>query len=197
MAGFPDVASEKADLRRRLSERMAAVDPTWAREAADRLGERLLALPELAAAGRVFTCLSFGDEVDTRRLVERLVAEGREVYVPRADPADRSLHVHRYPCALETLSFGLAQPPAWAPEVPPAEVDTLDVVLVLGLAFDRRGFRLGYGRGYFDRFLRGRPFPAVGLGYAFQLRDRIPAAAHDVPMTAVVTDEETVRPEAG
>lgn len=195
MAGAPEIASEKAALRAQLIRRLAAVDPAWAREAADRLGERLLALPEVAAAGRVFTCLSFGHEVDTRRLVERLLEEGREVYVPRADPADRSLHVHRYPCALETLSFGLAQPPAGAPEVPPEAVDaTLDVALVLGLAFDRRGFRLGYGRGYFDRFLHGRPFPAVGLGYAFQLRDRIPAAEHDVPMAVVVTDEETVRP---
>lgn len=188
--------ADKPTLRRELAARLAEVDAATARRTAARVAERLLALPEVAGARRIFTCLSFGTELDTLELVERLLAEGREVYVPRAvaGPADRSLHVHPYPCPLVTLSFGLRQPPAGTPELAPAAIDaTLDVALVLGLGFDRRGFRLGYGSGYFDRFLRGRPFPAVGLGYAFQLVDRLPAEAHDVPMAAVVTDTETLR----
>ena len=196
----PDVQTAKAELRGALQQRLAAFDPERARRAAERVAERVLALPEVAAAGRVFTCLSFGSELDTAGLVERLLAAGREVYVPRADRADGRLHVHRYPCPLESLSFGLRQPSAKSPEVPAEAVDaTLDVALVLGLGFDRRGYRLGYGRGYFDRFLRARPFPAVGLAFACQLVDRLPSAPHDVPMAVVVTDEETLRigPRAG
>ena len=71
---------------------------------------------------------------------------------------------------------------------------TLDAVLVLGLGFDRRGYRLGYGSGYFDRFLAGRPFPAIGLAFAAQLEDELPAEAHDIAMTAIVTEAEIVRP---
>ena len=189
----PDVHTAKAELRRTLQRRLAAYDPERARRAAERVAERVLLLPEVAAARRIFTCLSFGPEVDTAGLVERLLAGGREVYVPRADRADGRLHVHRYPCPLETLSFGLRQPPPGAPEVLAEAIDaTLDVALVLGLAFDRRGYRLGYGRGYFDRFLHARPFPAVGLSFACQLVDRLPVAPHDVPMAVVVTEEETV-----
>ncbi len=67
-------------------------------------------------------------------------------------------------------------------------------MLVLGLAFDRRGYRLGHGRGYFDRFLAGLAVPSIGLAHPFQLVDRLPAEPHDVPMTVVVTAEETLRP---
>ena len=155
---------------------------------------RLLATPEVATAGRIFLCLSFGNELDTAELVATLLAEGREVYVPRAEPRDRQLHVHRYPCDLVTLSFGLQQPKRGAPEVPADAIDrTLDVALVLGLAFDRRGYRLGYGSGYFDRFLAGRPFPALGLAFEQQVIERLPAEPHDIPLRAVVTDAATHR----
>lgn len=190
-----EIGDDKAAWRRRLRQRLEALDPAAAERAARRVAERALALPEVARARRVFSCLSFGPEVDTWALVERLLADGREVYVPRTEAGDPEIHVHRYPCDLRTLSFGLRQPRGDRPEVPAEAVDaTLDVALVLGLGFDRRGVRLGYGRGYFDRFLAGRPFPAVGLAHACQLVDRLPAEGHDVPMAVVVTDAEVVRP---
>ncbi|MEM8932252.1 MAG: 5-formyltetrahydrofolate cyclo-ligase, partial [Acidobacteriota bacterium] len=70
--------------------------------------------------------------------------------------------------------------------------DQLDVALVAGLAFDRRGHRLGYGAGFFDRFLADRRFPAFGIARACQIVERLPAEAHDVPMTAVITDADVV-----
>lgn len=186
----------KADLRRELGDRLAALEPERARAAAERAAGRALRVPELARAGRVLACLSFGPELDTWPLVDRLLEAGRELYVPRADPRDGRLHVHRYPCPLETLSFGLRQPPRGTPELAPEAIDsTLDAVLVLGLAFDRRGFRLGHGRGYFDRFFARHRVPGVGLAYDFQLLERLPVEPHDEPMRVVVTDAAVARPE--
>ena len=194
-------AAAKAALRERMRARLAALDPAAARRAAGRLAVRVLALPEVAAARRVFTCLSFGDEIDTWGLARALAADGREIYVPRADP-DRRLSVHRWPCELVALPFGLRQPPVDAEGIPPAEVDRLDVALILGLAFDRRGHRLGYGAGYFDRFLAGRRLTTIGLAYDFQVVDGLPVEAHDVAMGMVVSDgtvlrTSTARPEGG
>lgn len=190
------VAKSKGSLRERLRGHLAEIDPATADVAADCVAERLLSLPEIANARRIFTCLSFGTEIDTWRLVDRLLAEGRELYVPRADPRDGRLHVHPYPCPLRALAFGLQQPPRGTPEIPEDSIDgTIDAALVLGLGFDRRGYRLGYGSGYFDRFLAKRPFPSVGLAYSAQLLDRVPDEAHDVPMAVVVTEKEVCRPQ--
>lgn len=195
MPGPPALTPTKAELRERLRQRLDALDPAGAALAADRVALRLLALPEIARARRILTCLSFGVELDTWRLVERLLALGKELYVPRADPRDRQLHVHPYPCPLRTVSFGLQQPPRGAPEVAPEAISSaVEAALVLGLGFDRRGFRLGYGSGYFDRFLAGRPFPAIGLAFAAQLEDELPAEPHDVPMAVIVTEAEVLRP---
>lgn len=188
-------AAQKAALRERVRVRLEGIAPQEAAAASRQIAARLLALPEIAGARRIFTCLSFGSEVDTWELVDRLQAAGKELFVPRADPRDRELHVHPYPCPLRTLSFGLQQPPRGTPEVAREAIDgTLDAVLVLGLGFDRRGYRLGYGSGYFDRFLAGRPFPAIGLAFAAQLEAELPAEAHDIAMTAIVTEAEIVRP---
>ncbi len=191
----PTSAKTKTAWREQLGARLAGLDPAAAAAAADRVAEAVLALPEIAAARRILTCLSFGVELDTWRLVDRLLASGKELFVPRADPRDGKLHVHPYPCALRTLSFGLRQPPRGTPEVAEEAIDgTLDAVLVLGLGFDRRGFRLGYGSGYFDRFLAHRPFPAIGLAFAVQLEERLPNEPHDIPMALVVTETEVCRP---
>lgn len=188
-------AAAKAVWRERLRGRLAALDPAAAAVAAGRIAESVLTLPEITYARRILTCLSFAAEVDTWRLADRLQAAGRELFVPRADPRDRRLHVHSYPCALRTLAFGLQQPPRGTPEVAAEAIDaTIDAALVLGLGFDRRGYRLGYGSGYFDRFLAGRPFPAVGLAFAMQLEDELPSEPHDIPLTVIVTEAGICRP---
>ena len=184
----------KRALRLELQARRAALPAATLRAAGEAVAARALAAPELARARSVFVCLSFGDELATAPLIDRLAAAGRELLVPRADPADGRLHVHPFPCELATLSFGLRQPPRGAPELDEAELDErIDVALVLGLGFDRRGYRLGYGRGYFDRFLAGRRFPSIGLAFDEQVVERLPVAPHDVPMTLVVTPTRTLR----
>lgn len=193
-----DFRRTKPELRKELRRRLEAIDPATARAAADRVAESVLELPAVARAERILTCLSFGVEIDTWRLVDRLLETGREVYVPRADSRDHRLHVHRYPCELKTLSFGLRQPRRGTPELAAEAVDgTIEAAFVLGLGFDRSGYRLGYGSGYFDRFLADRPFPAIGLAFAVQLLHELPIELHDVPMSAVVTEEETLHPRRG
>jgi 5-formyltetrahydrofolate cyclo-ligase len=186
-------AAAKGELRRELARRRAALAPAARRFAAEAVAERVLASPELAGARGVFCCLSFGDELDTWGLVENLAAEGRELYVPRTERGDTVLHVHRWPAPLVRLSFGLAQPRADAPELAAEEIDAaIDVALVAGVGFDRDGYRLGYGAGYFDRFLAGRRFPALGLAFAAQVVVALPREAHDVPMRAVLTERERI-----
>jgi 5-formyltetrahydrofolate cyclo-ligase len=190
-----DGGETKDELRRRLTARLEASSADERRRTGAAARERLLDHPAIRRARSILVCLSFGTELDTAPLVERWTSEGRRLHVPRADPRDRMLHVHAWPSPLVELSFGLRQPPRGAPEITPEAIPaSIDVAIVLGLGFDRRGYRLGYGSGYFDRFLAAYPLTAIGLAYGFQLLDRLPAEAHDVPMSVVVTDEEVVEP---
>ncbi len=183
------VPVRKAILRVQMQDRLESITADQAREWSERLWRQVLALPEVAGAEGILTCLSFGREPDTWGLVDRLLALDRRVYVPRVEAGDGQLHVHAYPCELCTLSFGLRQPLPGTPEVAPESIDRgIDVVLVLGLAFDRHGYRLGHGGGYFDRFLEGHSLPTVGLAYELQVQDEVPREPHDVPMSLIVTE---------
>jgi 5-formyltetrahydrofolate cyclo-ligase len=183
-------AEEKRALRSSLATRLDGIEPAEAVRAAAGAAERFLALPEVVASRRVLVCLSFGTEISTQPVIAALAATGREILVPRADPADRQLHIHAYPCELVTLSFGLCQPARGTPEVP---AETIDAALVLGLAFDERGIRLGHGRAYFDRFLARHPLTAIGFAYERQVVPSLPHEPHDVPMSALVTECATRR----
>ena len=182
-------AAAKAKWRAVIRGRLSTLDPETARDAAERLANRVMELPEIEGSRGVLVCLSFGAEIDTWGLVERLLQSGRQVFVPRAVSRTRRLHLHPYPCDLKELSFGLRQPVADAAELPSDEINSrVDAALVSALAFDRRGCRLGYGGGFFDRFLDQRPFPAIGIAYDVQIVDRLPMEPHDIPMDRVITE---------
>ncbi|MDA8020169.1 MAG: 5-formyltetrahydrofolate cyclo-ligase [Thermoanaerobaculia bacterium] len=180
-----------------MRKRLRAIPAARRRRAAERLSERVLDLFAVREAANVFLCLSFGVEIDTWHLLDGLTDLGKRTYVPRVVLDDRSFHVHPYPCRMDTLTIGLRQPAATEPELPEADLDsTLDVALILGMAFDHRGVRLGHGGGFFDRFLARHPLNTVGLAYDEQISDRLPRESHDVPMQQVVTPSRVLVPSA-
>lgn len=188
MDGKSEPARLKVELRLEARRRVEGLSAIRARQAAEVVRGRCLELPEIRQAERVFCCLSFGVEIDTWDLVDDLIGLGKEVYVPRAVHTTRQLHLHRFPCPLRTLSFGLKQPKKSAPELPVPEFGTIDVAVLLGLGFDPRGVRLGYGGGFFDRFLASTGLPSIALAYDVQIFDDLPWEAHDVPMDRVLTE---------
>jgi len=134
-----------------------------------------------------------GGEVLTGPLFHQLRDDGVQALLPRV--RGRGPEIDFYPVEdfgrLELSRFGIPEPPAEGATVDPAE---FDLVVVPGVAFDRSRGRLGYGMGCYDRVLaRLRPeAPAVGIGYDWQLVERVPQGEHDVPLTAVVTESEIV-----
>ncbi len=179
----------KRQLRTQLRTKLAALTQAQRQKAADAAGHRVVEFMEHRQIRSLLCCLSFGDEIDTWGLVQRLIESGRRIYVPRTN--DDGLSVHSYPCDLETLHFGLRQPTQQSVRMPESEVmDNIDACLLLGLGFDARGYRLGYGRGYFDRFLMRHRLVAIGLAFECQLVPAVPVEPHDIPMTAIITEGE-------
>jgi 5-formyltetrahydrofolate cyclo-ligase len=189
-------AGELKRKKQRVRARVLAVRDamsTPARAAAGRaIVERVLSLPELSATKTVMVFWSFGSEVETAPLRLRLHDAGVRVALPRI--VERELEARAYVPGdpVTVTSFGAAEP-SDGEVVAPEEVD---VVLTPGVAFDRRGMRVGYGGGYYDRFLARTRDDAVrmGLGFAVQLvEDPLPAGSFDLRLDLLVTEAEVLR----
>jgi 5-formyltetrahydrofolate cyclo-ligase len=158
--------------------------------AGEAIAERFLALPEVERARAVMLFWSFGSEVPTAALVERLHARGVLVALPRIEGNDVEAVTYVPGDPTRATPFGAMEPAAGEP-VDPAR---LDVVAVPGVAFDRRGRRVGYGGGFYDRFLRTTPATRIGLAFALQVvAGDVPAGHVDLPVATIVTEDETIR----
>lgn len=191
----------KRGLRRRLRAERAALEERRRAETDEMIGARVRGLAAWARADVVFTYLSIGAEVDTRALIREAWAAGKCVCLPRVVSSSRTLAWHRVD-ALDGLapgSFGIEEPvPGVHPVYAVSAIADCSraLALVPGLAFDRAGFRLGYGGGYYDRFLSGFPGASIGLCRRRFLVDDLAALgardAWDRPVGTVLTEEGPV-----
>jgi 5-formyltetrahydrofolate cyclo-ligase len=181
----------KRRIRREILERRDAIAEVDRVALGARATERLLSLPEVRAAGVVMAFSAFGSEVPTRPLIEVLHEREATVALPRIEGRDLVAVSYAPGDPVRTASFG-AREPLGGDVVDPAD---LDVVVVPGVAFDLRGRRVGYGAGFYDRFLGRTDAFRVGLAFDVQVIDEdVPTGRFDVPLDAVVTEARTIRP---
>lgn len=182
-----DIASEKKALRAAMKAGRAALTPEVRTEAAVRFAASASRIATLRAPGLLAGYIPIRGEADPRPLMAALAEQGWRLALPRIEGEDISFRAHAPGDPLACGGFGLTEPQADAKRVSP------DVLLVPLLAFDRRGNRLGYGRGYYDRALARLPAArAIGLAYAVQECAAVPADAHDHPLGFVLTDREWI-----
>lgn len=183
----------KAEIRRRAIERRRALGPIERAAWTEAIAARLESLPAWRDAAVVHSYVGAVDgEVGTREIVERALAAGRTVACPRVrwDPPRLESWAIRSLDDLVEGRRGLWEPdPGRARLVPES---ALDLVVVPGLAFDRRGGRVGFGAGFYDRFLAGLDATTIGLAFSLQIMERLPVEPHDVPVDWVVTEGETI-----
>jgi 5-formyltetrahydrofolate cyclo-ligase len=164
----------------------------------ERLGlevvRRFLDLPEIRAAEIVLVFWSFGSEVPTMPLIDGLRSVGSRVALPRIVDGDLQARTYEPGDPLTATSFGALEPAAGV-VLDPREIDAIAVPAV---AFDREGHRVGYGGGFYDRFLTTirDDAPAIGIGFELQLLppgQTLPAGHFDRRIDLVVTEREAVR----
>jgi 5-formyltetrahydrofolate cyclo-ligase len=157
-----------------------------------RIIARLLALEAWRGARCVMAYASFGSEFETADLIADLLAQGRQLVLPRVERGSRVFQLHRVEDPARQLVpgvWGIPQPSA--DMCPPVPASQLDFVLVPGVAFTRRCERLGYGGGYYDGFIRGlsrRP-PLVAAAFELQLLPELPSTERDQPVDLVITED--------
>jgi 5-formyltetrahydrofolate cyclo-ligase len=183
--------AKRAIRREVLAARDALADDDRAAMSAA-IADRLLGLPEAADAATVMVFWSFGSEVDTSPLIDRLLADGRTVALPRIEGADVVPVAYQRGDPMVATTFGAMEPS----DGRTLRSDELDLIVVPGVAFDREGNRVGYGGGFYDRLLsRLRPgVPSVGIAFGLQVVDRVPSGGTDRRVHAIVTEAEVLRP---
>jgi 5-formyltetrahydrofolate cyclo-ligase len=189
---------DKKRLRGELVARRSALTAGQTREAGEDVAALIRSLPEWRQAREALVYWPMRGEVDVRPLVEELWQRGCRVFLPRCRPdayGEMDLACAACEDELSPGPFTLMEPDAArCPAVVSCEPD---LALIPGVCFDRRGYRLGYGGGYYDRLLAsgtiGRPL-LIGIGHAFQLVDELPVQPWDMPVDVVCTEEELWRP---
>ena len=157
----------------------------------DRAVVRMLGMVrEYREAGLVLAYVPFHEEMDTRPVIERALAQGKRVALPYLQPRTSSLSFFEVASAdgVELASRGMRVPPVGER---PLEVGEMvgSVCLVPGLVFDGEGYRVGYGAGYYDEFLAFYPGEKIGLVRSMQVSSNpLPHDEHDVPVDVLVTE---------
>jgi 5-formyltetrahydrofolate cyclo-ligase len=185
--------SSKETLRKRYRQVRMDLTDRYRDSASHKIHRRLLALPEIRQAETVAVYLSKRPEADTLRLLPLLYRRKKTVAAPKV--AGKNLKFFRLRKGLrdcQTGAFGIWEPGRSCREIPAKKIDA---ILVPGLVFDPKGFRLGYGKGFYDRFLGKVKTPvSIGLSYDKTLVSAIPASRRDIPVAIVVTDRRVLRP---
>lgn len=189
----------KQEERARARARLRALTPAERARAGEEIARRVWTVPEVAAARVLLLYASLPDEVPTDAIAEEARRRGVVVTYPRCLPATREMALHRVGHGRDLRdsgSYGIREPD---PACVPVDVSEIEAALLPGLAWDRRGTRLGRGAGYYDRLLshpRWNGF-RCGLFFAAQQSPSLPADPWDAPLDAVVTEREVVRMGGG
>lgn len=190
--------TDKQTLRASLLRDRSALDAEQVARKSTAVLANLRSMPAWSSAKQVLTYMPIRGEVDTALLLQEMWDRGVRVLLPRCRPREDGVMDVACATCLDDLApgkYGILEPD---PDVCPGiEKAAPDLILIPGVGFDRNGYRIGFGAGFYDRFLSGKDAPDAtlyGLAYDFQLVEAIPADKWDVPVHAVITENEIICP---
>jgi len=186
----------KSELRKAVLRARRALSPAEVAEKSALVIEKVLLMKEYLQADTIMVYLDFRNEVQTGPLVRHSLSAGKRVTVPLTDTANHKLIpslLQNFPGDLQPGTWGILEPkPDCLRYVDPTEID---LVFVPGVAFDLSGNRLGYGGGFYDRFLlqTGPHTFFIALAFELQVKPCVYPDVHDIPVHWVVTENRLIR----
>lgn len=174
---------DKTALRRTIREQKHAMTEEQIVAASRRLCDMFTACPQYSQAKTIYGYLPYNQEVRTVPILERALADGKRVAVPKIYGDEMRFVYLTDLTKVEKNCWGIPEPI----EDGPIGDDPTALVLMPGLAFDPKGHRIGYGGGFYDKFLAAEPnHPTVALCYEFQVLSAIETDEHDIPVDCVL-----------
>ncbi len=181
---------DKAEIRKTMLAQRRALTSKYVNDNSDRIFEMLVNLGEVKQAKNVMIYSHYANEVKTGKLAGWLLFHGMRVFLPVMDE-DTLLVADMSSACFEMNCYGIAQPEKETAQF--EDPSKIDLFVVPGLAFDRQGNRVGFGKGYYDDLLFKAPDAVkIALAYDFQVVDAISAEVHDIKMDILVTPKEVI-----
>ena len=180
---------EKKEIRKKVLDRRDRIPEEQRREKSIRIAKRLCGMPCFAGASSILIYRHFRSEAETTLLMEQAWKTGKRVYCPRVEGKTMEFFLVRTWEDFEQGCFGIEEPGA---ECPAFEEDQQEQALVIlpGAAFDRKRNRIGYGGGFYDRYLANHPgLETAAVCFEEQIVEQIPAGPYDIRPRIIITDQ--------
>ncbi len=186
---FTEDERTKFKLRQEMRNLRQSADPIELFKKSKKIIEKLIELDELKGPKKIMLYLSYGSEVMTFDTINLCITTGMRVYVPYLIGKEMEVSVLHNLSELKMSEYGIMEP------IQREQIDKseIDIVIVPGVAFDKKGNRIGSGLGYYDRFLEGMKAVKIALAYDFQVMDKINPTKEDIPVDIIVTEKEVIR----
>lgn len=184
---------EKKALRSSVISSRDALPAREREQASERVCEDISSMTPYLRASSILAFASFGSELNTQSLLRRVISDGKNLILPRVNKATQQLQLHRIKAlnALIPGIWGILEPHADAIVFDLADIE---LIIVPGVAFDRAGFRIGYGKGFYDKLLSAANPATTRLSAAFdcQIVDAVPNDAHDERVDLIITPTQKI-----
>ena len=183
---------DKKVIRKKMLEERAKISSNDILEKSSAIKDTLFSLSQYKESNFIFSFISFKDEVNTHEIIKDSIAIGKKVGVPISVPKTKELLVSEiidFDKELELSYYDILAPKDEYIRIVSPKV--VDLVLVPGVAFDKRGYRVGYGGGYYDRFFNKleKGVIKIGLCYEMQILPEVPTDIYDIPIDYIITEK--------
>jgi 5-formyltetrahydrofolate cyclo-ligase len=193
--GFILGTAERHNLRKKILRERDQLGADDRCEKSRAIAEKVWGLPQMEGWNTLFMYVNFRSEVETLDLIKKCLQHGKQVAVPLVNGANSTmipLQISDPDMDLKPGYYGISEPDPR--KAPPVEGGEIDAVIIPGSVFDVNGGRLGYGGGYYDRFLQNIAPRACRIGLAFEMQivDSVPLEPHDQPLDYLVTEKRII-----
>lgn len=185
----------KKDIRKKILETRKGMDPMEVDRLSHRIISSLLKVTEFKNSKNVMAYLSFDNEVDSQELIKYCKEQGKRIFIPYCKKEGYKM----IPTEIKDIKKEVIRNKFGYMEhkleyLRPANIEDMDIIILPGVAFDKKCYRIGYGSGYYDRFLKNvkDKIPTIGLSYDFQILSTVQVEDFDVPLDYVITEKRII-----
>ena len=186
-----EIRKHKTEIREYYLAKRRGMDTAEREEKNEKICKHMLSSATFRYADIILMFYPKPDEIDIRHIAEAALAAGKKIAFPRCNPEDHTMIVH-YVSSLDELcpgSYNIMEPDASLPAFIPETAESANVVCIVpAVVFDKKGYRIGYGGGYYDRYLAGFRGTKIGFAYRDFIVNSVPHGRFDLTVDVMITE---------